>query len=257
MYYWLFKWLVFAPVVRVLYRPRVIGRDHVPTEGGAVLAANHVYAMDSVVLPAMLHRRMTYPAKAELFLPSKNPAKRLVAWFLRAIGVLPLNREGGRASAAGLGTVARALDGGILLGIYPEGTRTPDGRLYKGKTGVARLALHADVPVVPVGIVWGPARGVLPRRVELRIGEPLRWPDLVGHDDDHEVLRWVSDDVMSAIQRLTGQAYVDAYGASVKKGLLAPAELADRVLPDPHHGSSRPVVGAASDPAGSGEVDPR
>lgn len=239
MYYWLFKLAVFKPLVQLLYAPRVVGRENLPQQGGAVIAANHTYAMDSIVLPAMVPRRMTYPAKAELFRPSKDPRRAILAWFLKAIGVLPLNRDGGRESAAGLGPVSRALESGVLLGIYPEGTRSVDGRLWKGKTGVARLALHADVPVVPVGIVWGPPRGPLPRRPEVRIGKPLSWPQYTGRDDDRDVLRWVTDDVMAAIQDLTGQEYVDAYGVTRKTGQLT-AEAAEGYRRDNPHARATP-----------------
>lgn len=252
MYYSLFKNLLFAPVVRWLFRARITGEEHIPDTGGAIVASNHLSAGDTFVLPAMLHRQLTFPAKAELFAGNRGLGSKIVAWFLKAVGQVPLDRSGGRVSMDGLGPVLQVLADGGLVGIYPEGTRSPDGRLYKGRTGVARMALAAGVPVIPVAMFDTGTRKVLgvpwiwkPRIV---IGEPLDFSAYAGRHDDREVLRWVTDEVMHAIQQLSGQTYVEAYGTSLKSGSLSAAEADARVLPRPGNGSTppEPVPGPVS-----------
>ncbi len=217
MYYTLFKYLLFRPVCRFLFRPWVQGEHHIPATGGAVLAGNHLSAGETFLLPALIRRPMTFPAKAELFRGDKGWQSKVVAWFLRAVGQVPLDRSGGRASAQSLQPVMDVLLRGGLVGIFPEGTRSPDGRLHRGRTGVARLALAARVPVIPVGFFNtqmrpGPFGIPWMTRPGIVIGEPLRFDsyDLAG-DDEHAVLREVTDEVMRAIQALTGQEYVDEY----------------------------------------------
>ena len=152
MFYWIFKWSLFLPVVRLVWRPKVTGRENVPGSGPAIVVCNHTSAVETFIVPAVIPRRLTFPAKAELFAEGGGPAKRLVAWFLTVVGQVPMDRSGGRASAGSMDSVLQVLKNGELLAIFPEGTRSPDGRLYKGKTGVARLVLQARVPVIPVGI---------------------------------------------------------------------------------------------------------
>lgn len=249
MYYTLFKNVLFAPVVRWLFRARIEGEENVPASGGAILASNHLAAGDTFVLPAMLHRKLTFPAKAELFSGRGGIGAKIVAWFLKAVGQVPLDRSGGRVSLDGLAPVLRVLTDGGLVGIYPEGTRSPDGRLYKGRTGVARMALGAGVPVVPVAMastnavrtrlgvpwIWKP---------RIVIGKPLDFSAYADRHDDRDVLRWITDEVMAAIQELSGQTYVDAYGTSVKSGSVSAAEAEARVLPRPGHGSTPPQLPA-------------
>ena len=237
MLYWLFKNAAFRPVIKYLYRASVEGESNIPATGGVILASNHIDAGDTVVLPAMIKRQVTFPAKAELFEGNRGVFSKLVAWFLTAVGQVPLDRSGGRASLDGLGPVLKVLEEGGCVGIYPEGTRSPDGRLYKGKTGVARMVLAAGVPVVPVamkgsqvtrkaGLPWIDHPLVI-------IGEPLDFSEYADRISDPRTLRWVTDQVMAAIQGLSGQTYVEAYGTSVKSGSLTKAEADARILERP------------------------
>lgn len=214
-YFTLFKRGLFKPLIRVLLRPRVLGGERVPATGGALVAGNHLSGWDTLVVPAMLPRQMTFPAKAELFV-ARGPVSWVVAKFVTAVGILPMDRAGGRASASSMDVVLDALREGKVVGIFPEGTRSPDGRLFKGRTGVARLALSADVPVIPVGL-----RNTKPgwRRTVVTFGEPLDFSGYAGAGNDRDVLRHVTDSVMAAIQDLSGQRYVDAYANGVKAAL--------------------------------------
>jgi 1-acyl-sn-glycerol-3-phosphate acyltransferase len=249
VWYAFFKNLLFAPVVRFGFRARIEGEENIPASGGAILASNHLAAGDTFVLPAMLKRPLTFPAKAELFTGKGGPGVKIVAWFLKAVGQVPLDRSGGRVSLDGLGPVLQVLADGGMVGIYPEGTRSPDGRLYKGRTGVARLALAGGVPVIPVAMFrTGAVRNRLgipwiwkPRIV---IGEPMDFSAYAGLHDDRHGLRWVTDEVMAAIQAMSGQTYVDAYGTSVKSGSLSAAEADARVLPRPGYASEPPPLPA-------------
>lgn len=249
MWYAVFKTGLFAPVVRWLFRARIEGEQNIPASGGAILASNHLSSGDTFVLPAMLSRPLTFPAKAELFKGNRGIGSKIVAWFLKAVGQVPLDRSGGRVSLDGLGPVLQVLADGGLVGIYPEGTRSPDGRLYKGRTGVARMALAAGVPVIPVGMA-GTAAIKTPIGIpwiwkpRIVIGKPIDVGAYAGAADDRDVLRWVTDQVMAEIQQLTGQTYVDAYGTSVKNGSLSPAEADARVLPRPGHGATPPGLPA-------------
>jgi len=246
VYYALFKNVLFAPIVRWLFRATIEGEENLPKTGGVILASNHLAAGDTFVMPAMLHRQVTFPAKAELFAGNRGIGSKIVAWFLKAVGQVPLDRSGGRVSLEGLGPVLRVLADGGMVGIYPEGTRSPDGRLYKGRTGVARLALAAGVPVVPVGMlntqtvrrlgipwIWKP---------QVKIGKPMDFGAYAGLHDDRETLRWVTDEVMNAIMELTGQTYVEAYGTSLKSGSLTAADAEARVLPRPGYGATPPEL---------------
>lgn len=214
-YFTLFKRGLFKPLIRVLLRPRVVGGERVPTTGGALVAGNHLSGWDTLVVPAMLPRQMTFPAKAELFV-ARGPVSWVVAKFVTAVGILPMDRAGGRASATSMDVVLDALREGKVVGIFPEGTRSPDGRLYRGRTGVARLALSAGVPVIPVGL-----RNTRPgwRRTVVTFGEPLDFSAYADAGNDRDVLRHVTDSVMAAIQDLSGQRYVEAYATGVKTAL--------------------------------------
>jgi 1-acyl-sn-glycerol-3-phosphate acyltransferase len=223
--------VLLSPIFYLLWRVKVEGLEHVPAHGPAVLAANHQSFCDSFFLPLALRRRMTYVAKAEYFDNWRT------AWFFRASGQIPMQRAGGDASQRALDTATRVLDGGGLLGIYPEGTRAPDLRLHKGHTGVARLSLRCDVPIIPVGLVG--TRAVQPpgsklmrpfHAVTIRFGPPLTYQchgesvttgqcgnnggdgagDRVEELDQAE-LRGLTDALMSEIARLSGQEYVDTY----------------------------------------------
>lgn len=249
MWYAFFKNVLFWPVVRFGFGARIEGEENIPATGGAVVASNHVAAGDTFVMPAMMRRKLTFPAKAELFAGKGGPGAKIVAWFLKAVGQVPLDRSGGRVSLDGLGPVLQVLAEGGLVGIYPEGTRSPDGRLYKGRTGVARLALAAGVPVIPVAVFNTSAvktRLGIPwiRHPRVVFGKPLDFSAYADLHDDRNGLRWITDEVMAAIQELSGQTYVDAYGTSLKSGSLSAAEADARVLPRPGYGSTPPELPA-------------
>lgn len=244
--YWIFKFAAFLPAIKVICRPWVEGRENIPEQGPAILVSNHISAGDTFMLPAMIRRRLTFPAKAELF-AGGGVKESVVKWFLRSIGMVPMDRSGGRASAAGMDSVRQILADGDLLGIFPEGTRSPDGRLYKGKTGVARLVLAAGVPVIPVAMVnteFVRNRFGIPymKRPGLRIGPPLDFSAWSSQNGNRDVLRWVTDEIMNAVMELSGQEYVDAYGASVKSAAAEGRELAQPVLPRPGYGRPRPPM---------------
>ncbi|WP_051208487.1 lysophospholipid acyltransferase family protein [Propionicicella superfundia] len=244
-----FAWLFFGA--------RLYGHQNIPRTGPVIIAANHLAAGETVILPSLIHRRVAFLAKAELFAGDRGPVSKLVAWFLRSVKMVPLDRTGGRDTLAALRHAIDVLHEGGAVAMFPEGTRSPDGRLYKGKTGVARLALATGAPVVPIGLVNTPARRTRIGirwywRPEARAGEPLRFDRYLGRAEDREVVRYVTDEIMAAIQSLTGQEYVDVYASGVKHGRITPAEADARVLPRPGHGRSAPaIVDAPPDPPAS------
>lgn len=209
--------IVSGPFLHLLWRPRIEGSQYVPLTGPAILASNHLSILDSTFLPLMLPRKVSFVAKAEYF--TGNP---LTAMFMRGTGQIAIDRESASAAQAMLDAAADLLRKGELFGIYPEGTRSPDGRLYRGKIGVAWLALTTGAPVLPVAMigtdrVLPPGRSV-PRvhRIGVRIGEPMRFS---GDPKDARTRREVTDQVMQAIQKLSGQEYVPVYASSVKARL--------------------------------------
>jgi 1-acyl-sn-glycerol-3-phosphate acyltransferase len=222
MLYWALK-LVLTPILRFLFRVRVEGLENVPREGGAILASNHVSFCDSIFLPLVLRRRITFVAKAEYFDDPKT------AWFFRAIGQIPIRREGGSASQRALDSAREVLDSGELFGIYPEGTRSPDGRLYKGHTGVARLALQCKVPICAVAMIGTreaqPIGQVKPNfftPITIRISKPMTFERFFERADDPLVLRSITDEVMFELRELSGQEYVNSYAS--RKGDVSAAE---------------------------------
>lgn len=246
MWYQFFKHLC-QPVFWVLWRPKLIGQENIPAQGGAVLAPNHVSAGDTVLLPTQLRRTIIFPAKKELFAPGGGLKHRFIAWFLKSSGMVPIDRTGGRAAAAGLEPVVAVLKAGGVVGIFPEGSRSPDGRLYKGHTGVARIVATAGVPVLPVGNLntqFVKGRFGIPtmRRPRIIVGPPLHF-DQFGDQPTGEQLRWMTDEVLAAIQQLTGQTYVDVYATRVKYGDLRGADLSDRVRERPGGGPAPKVTG--------------
>lgn len=262
MLYWFLKWSVVRPWARLLGGARVEGVENLPVDGPVLLAANHLDAGETVLLPGMLARRVTFPAKAELF-EGTSLKGRVLAWFLTKVGMVSMDRSGGQASANGLDSIGRVLTDGRVLGLFPEGTRSPDGRLYKGKTGVARLALAYGVPVVPVGMINtqlrpGPFGIPWYRAPIIRIGRPLDFTAYLGAGSNRDVLRWVTDEVMNAIMELTGQTYVDMYGVGAKQALKRGDTLGERVLPRPGHGRDVPAVPSVpAAPASPDEAGPR
>ncbi len=250
--YWVFKWVAFAPLCRVLYRPTVTGRENIPEHGAAILVSNHISAGDTYLLPAMIKRRLTFPAKAELF-EGRGLKGRAVGAFLKGVGQVPMDRTGGRASASAMESVLGVLKRGELLCIFPEGTRSPDGRLYKGKTGVARLVVEAGVPVIPVGMIGTemvPSKRLrfpTMNRPRIVIGPPLDFSAYAGAGNDRDVLRWITDEIMNAVMELSGQTYVDVYGSAVKAALTrGQQELPGVVRSRPGEGRSAPPLPGGS-----------
>ncbi|MDT7550024.1 MAG: 1-acyl-sn-glycerol-3-phosphate acyltransferase [Actinomycetota bacterium] len=220
MFYWVVK-AILTPILRVLFRPWVEGGEHIPTEGGAILASNHLSFSDSIFLPLVVPRKITFLAKADYFTGTGVKGK-LTKGFFSGVGQVPIDRSGGAASEAALRTGLRILGAGNLLGLYPEGTRSPDGRLYRGKTGVARMALEAGVPVIPVAMintdVVQPTGKKIPNlgRVGVRVGKPLDFSRYQGMEGDRFVLRSITDEIMYELMLLSGQEYVDQYATAAK-----------------------------------------
>ncbi|MBG6237919.1 1-acyl-sn-glycerol-3-phosphate acyltransferase [Mycetocola sp. CAN_C7] len=215
------KYLVAGPLLKSVFRPWVIGQENIPKTGGAIIASNHLSVIDSVFLPLYLDRRISFLAKSEYF-TGKGIAGWVTRVFMKATGQLPIDRSGGKASEASLNTGLRVLGGGDLLGIYPEGTRSPDGKMYRGRTGVARMVLEAGVPIVPIAMIdtekMMPIGTRLPRirRIGIIIGEPLDFSRFEGMEGDRFILRSITDELMYEMQRLSKQEYVDVYATSVK-----------------------------------------
>jgi 1-acyl-sn-glycerol-3-phosphate acyltransferase len=231
LFYWFLKFVGIGPVVRVLFRPRAEGTEHVPARGAAILASNHLSAADWIFMPLFIKRRVTFLAKAEYFTGTgvKGFFQRR---FFTGAGQVPIDRTSASAAEDAIQTGLRILRSGQLLGIYPEGTRSPDGRLFRGKIGVARMALQTGVPVVPVAMVYTSRKlpfGRTIMRVQVRFGEPLDFSRYEGLAGDRFVERSITDEIMYEIMTLSGQEYVDVYGASVKKSMTAGSSAADAV----------------------------
>ncbi|WP_181797277.1 1-acyl-sn-glycerol-3-phosphate acyltransferase [Streptomyces sp. WELS2] len=222
MFYYLLKYVLLGPLLRLVFRPRIEGLERVPASGPAIIAGNHLSFSDHFLMPAVLKRRITFLAKAEYF-TGPGLKGRLTASFFRGAGQIPVDRSGKEAGQAAIREGLGVLRRGELLGIYPEGTRSHDGRLYKGKVGVAVLALTAGVPVVPCAMIGTfeaqPPGRVVPRirPVTIRFGEPLDFSRYAGMEREKAVLRAVTDEIVHAILTLSGQEYVDEYAAVVKE----------------------------------------
>jgi 1-acyl-sn-glycerol-3-phosphate acyltransferase len=220
--YWIIK-AFLMPILRLCWRIRVEGRDRLPDRGPVILAANHRSFMDSLFLPLVIRRRVTFVAKAEYFDDKKT------AWFFRGVGQIPIRREGGSASERALESATEVLDAGDVFAIYPEGTRTRDGNLHRGHTGIARLALRTGAPIVPVGMIGtdeiNPIGRKFPRlfrAVRIKFGAPISADRYAGREHDKLVLRQITDEVMFEIQQLSGYRYVDTY--ATKKAEDVPVE---------------------------------
>ena len=210
MAYWIVK-VILTPILRFFYRVKVEGREHVPTSGPVIMAGNHISFCDSIFLPLVLRRRVTFVAKAEYFEDPKT------AWFFRAVGQIPIKRAGGSAAMAALDTARDVLDGGGIWGIYPEGTRSPDGRLYKGHTGVARVAVDTGAPVVAVAMIGTaevqPIGQIMPklfRTVTVKFSPPMQFRPEDGEEAPMK-LRQITDEIMFTLRELSGQEYVNRY----------------------------------------------
>jgi 1-acyl-sn-glycerol-3-phosphate acyltransferase len=227
VFYWVVKAILW-PVLRLVFRPWFEGTENVPREGPAILASNHLSFSDHFFAPLTLPRKVVFLAKSEYF-TGRGLKGVLSKAFFGGLGQIPVDRTGGEASERALRTGLRVLAAGELLGIYPEGTRTPDGRLYRGKTGVARLALEGRAPVVPTAMIGGfefqPPGKLMPRlavRPGVRFGKPLDFSRYYGLENDKFVLRAVTDEIMYELMKLSSQEYVDEY-AQRAKGRLAQA----------------------------------
>jgi 1-acyl-sn-glycerol-3-phosphate acyltransferase len=222
MWYWLFKYIFMGPLLSLLGRPKVEGLEHVPSSGPAILASNHLAVADSFFLPLVVRRRITFLAKAEYF-TGTGLKGWFTRWFYTAAGQVPIDRSDADAAQAALTTAERLLEQGKLLGMYPEGTRSPDGRLYKGKTGLARLALQTGVPVIPVAMIGtnvvNPPGSKMWRfgRVTVRFGKPMDFSRFEGMAGNRFIERAITDEVIYELMGLSGQEYVDIYAASVKE----------------------------------------
>ncbi len=229
------KRIIVGPLVNLLFRPWVKGMDNIPATGPAVLVSNHLSFSDSIFLPLAVPRPVVFLAKSEYF-TGKGIKGKLTAAFFRLTNQLPMDRSGGAASATSLSAGEEVLRSGSLLGIYPEGTRSPDGKLYRGKTGVAKLILATGVPVIPVAMIGTdkvqPIGRRIPniRRIGIIVGEPMDFSRYKGLGDDRFVQRSVTDEIMYELMRLSGQEYVDVYASSVKER-MASAKAAARKAP--------------------------
>ena len=216
--------VVAGPLLHLLWRPKVTGMEHIPATGGAILASNHLSIVDSIFLPLMLDRPLTFAAKSEYF-TGTGMRQRLTGAYMRATKQLSVDRDSSRAAQDMLDAALALLRSGNLFGIYPEGTRSPDGRLYRGRTGVGWLALNSGLPVIPVAMVDTdrvlPPGSAVPRvhQVSIRIGKPLTFEAYQGDTAKGRARRAVTDEVIQAIQELSGQEYVPIY-ASVRKAQL-------------------------------------
>ena len=216
MFYWFMKTIVAGPLLRTLFRPRLEGVENIPKTGPVILASNHLSFIDSVILPLVIKRRIYFLA-ASTYFEGKGLGKWAVARFLRATGMIPIDRSGGKASEASLKA------GMSVLGIYPEGGRSRDGRAHRGRTGVARMALESGAPVVPVAMidtdkVLSEGSGVKIQRIGISFGPPLDFSEFADQKQDHAILRIMTDRIMDAVVAMSGQEYVDEYGKpSTKK----------------------------------------
>ncbi|MBV8788945.1 MAG: 1-acyl-sn-glycerol-3-phosphate acyltransferase [Mycobacterium sp.] len=237
MAYWLFKYILLGPLLSLLGRPKVEGLEHIPSSGPVILASNHLAVMDSFYLPLVVRRRITFLAKSEYFTGTglKGWFQR---WFFNAVGQVPIDRTDADSAQAALNTAEQVLHQGKLLGMYPEGTRSPDGRLYKGKTGLARLALQTGVPVIPVAmigtnVVNPPGTSMLRfGRVTVRFGKPMDFSRFEGMAGNRFIERAVIDEVIYELMELSGQEYVDIYAATLKErgnGAQPTSGQADRI----------------------------
>lgn len=228
MLYALMKYVLLGPLLRLFFPCTVVGAENIPESGGAILAGNHLSVADSFFAPLHMRRRVTFLAKSEYF-TDKGIKGLLKRWFFTGVGQVPIDRSGASSAQDALDTAVRLLRAGHLLGIYPEGTRSPDGKLYKGKTGVARMALEANVPVIPVAMIGTDkvnpigSRMWRPRRIRLVIGRPLDFSRYEGMAGDRFVERSMTDEIMYRLMELSGQEYRDIYATKRKAEIAARA----------------------------------
>ncbi|GAB3829517.1 lysophospholipid acyltransferase family protein [Kribbella italica] len=219
--YWVLKNVVLGPPVKRIFRPRIEGAENIPELGAAIIASNHLSYADWIFMPLAVRRRITFVAKSDYF-TGAGIKGRFQRGFFKGTGQVPIDRSGGSASEGAIRAGMKVLERGDLFGIYPEGTRSHDGRLYKGRTGVARLALEAKVPVIPVGVIGtdvvAPPGKVVASLASptVKFGEPLDFSRYDGMEGDRLILRAVTDEIMYKIMELSGQEYVDMYATKAK-----------------------------------------
>ncbi len=243
--------------LKLAFRPWVEGIENVPAEGPAILASNHLSFSDSFFLPAVLDRKVTFIAKSEYF-TSPGIKGKLTAAFFKGVGQLPVDRSGARgAGEAAIKSGIEVLERGELFGIYPEGTRSPDGRLYRGKPGgLARVALATGAPVIPVAMIdtekVQPPGKIVPKMIRpgIRIGKPLDFTRYQGMEGDRFILRSVTDEVMYEIMKLSGQEYVDIYATAAKRQIADAAKAAEA-----HKKAEADANKAAGKPAETGKAE--
>jgi len=221
MTYLFLKNIVLGPILNLLFRPWVRGSENVPRKGGVVLASNHLSFVDSIFLPLKVKRPVTFLAKSDYF-TGKGLKGAVIRWFFKSTGQLPIDRSGGKASEDSLNTGLGVLEKELVLGIYPEGTRSPDGKLYRGRTGIARMILEAQVPVVPVAMIdtdkVQPLGAKYPKihRVGVKFGQQLDFSRFAGMEGERVVLRSVTDQIVYRIRELSGQKYEDVYASTIR-----------------------------------------
>ncbi|PJJ55108.1 lysophospholipid acyltransferase family protein [Compostimonas suwonensis] len=222
MFYWIMKHLIAGPLLVGIFRPWVIGIENLPEKGPVILASNHLSFIDSIFLPLVVPRRVSFLAKSDYF-TRRGFKGWATKWFMNATGQLPIDRSGGKASEASLNTGLRVLAQGHVLGIYPEGTRSPDGKMYRGRTGIARMVLESGAPIVPVAMI--DTQHVMPigtripkvRRIGIILGKPLDFSRFEGLEGDRFILRAITDELMYELNTLSGQEYDDVYATTVKE----------------------------------------
>ena len=234
MFYFLMRHIL-GPLAKLYFRPWAKGVENVPAEGPAILASNHLAVIDSFVMPLTFNRRVRFIGKSDYF-TGRGLKGKAVAGFMRSMGVIPVDRTGGKAEGA-LAAAKAVLDEGGLFGIYPEGTRSPDGRLYRAKTGAARLAIVTGAPVIPVVMIdTDKAQRIgqrIPKPLSIGVifGEPLDFSRYAGMENDRYILRAVADEITLATARLSDQEYVDMYAATAKANLAAEGKAAAEEKP--------------------------
>lgn len=239
-WYWLFKNVLFGPLLRVYNRPTIAGLNNIPETGPVILASNHQAVMDSFYLPLLCPRQIQFPAKQEYFTGTTFVGK-IQKWFFTSVGQIPIDRSSGDAAQAALTAAEGVLGRGEVFGIYPEGTRSPDGRIYRGKTGIARIAMTTGAPIVPVAMIGtrnaNPIGSWIPRPAKVRINvgqaiDPLAFARNRGLDpEDYGTYRALTDHVMHQLAELAGQPYVDVYAKDVKASLEAGKGYPPEALP--------------------------
>jgi 1-acyl-sn-glycerol-3-phosphate acyltransferase len=221
VFYWLMKHWVIGPLLTTVFRPWVTGLENVPRTGPIIVVCNHLSFVDSIFLPLMIDRQMAFLAKSDYF-TGKGLKGWLVRFFMTSAGQLPIDRTGGKASEASLNAGLQILAEGGVLAIYPEGTRSPDGRMYRGRTGVARMILEAHVPVIPAAVIGTekvmPLGSTIPKvhRVGVVIGKPLDFSRFEGMESDRFVLRSITDEIIYEMNKLSEQEYVDVYASTIR-----------------------------------------